>query len=75
MRHCEKSHAVLESFAPKIKAQSTMAPQMLVALARSLAAPEQIVLRCEEEEMVRSVVSCFNGIASIFFQYGGAGVE
>ena len=52
MRHCAKKRCgALESFAPKIKAQSTMAPQMLVALARSLAAPEQIVLRCAEEEM------------------------
>jgi uncharacterized protein YyaL (SSP411 family) len=47
----KKAMRSLESFAPKIKAQSTMAPQMLVALARSLAAPEQIVLRCAEEEM------------------------
>jgi hypothetical protein len=47
----KKAMRSLESLAPKIKAQSTMAPQMLVALARSLAAPEQIVLRCEEEEM------------------------
>jgi uncharacterized protein YyaL (SSP411 family) len=39
----------LESFAPKIKAQPTMAPQMLAALGRSLAAPEQIVLRCDTE--------------------------
>jgi uncharacterized protein len=45
----EKAMRSLESFAPKIKAQPTMAPQMLAALGRSLAAPEQIVLRCDTE--------------------------
>jgi uncharacterized protein len=46
----EKAARSLHSFAPKIKAQPVMAPQMLVALARSLAAPEQIVLRCADAE-------------------------
>ena len=35
----------LTSFAPKLKAQPTMAPQMLVALSRFLAKPEQTVIR------------------------------
>ncbi|MBV9611223.1 MAG: thioredoxin domain-containing protein [Acidobacteriaceae bacterium] len=38
----------LRSFAPKMDAQPSMAPQMLVALGRWLAAPEQIVIRCAE---------------------------
>lgn len=38
----------LAAFAPKAKSQPTMAPQMLVALGRRLAAPEQIVIRCPE---------------------------
>jgi uncharacterized protein YyaL (SSP411 family) len=38
----------LQAFAPKIRAQPTIAPQMLVALGRSLAEPEQIVFRCDE---------------------------
>jgi uncharacterized protein YyaL (SSP411 family) len=41
----------IQSFVPKIQAQPTMAPQMLVALGRSFAAPEQIVLRYQGEEM------------------------
>jgi uncharacterized protein YyaL (SSP411 family) len=45
----EKAMRSLHSFAPKIKAQPTMAPQMLVALGRSLTAPEQVVLRCAGE--------------------------
>ncbi|MBV8551025.1 MAG: thioredoxin domain-containing protein [Acidobacteriaceae bacterium] len=36
----------LRAFAPKIKAQPPIAPQMLVAVGRSLAEPEQIVVRC-----------------------------
>jgi uncharacterized protein len=36
----------LRSFTPKLKAQPTIAPQMLVALGRSLAEPEQVVIRC-----------------------------
>ncbi|MBV9404571.1 MAG: thioredoxin domain-containing protein [Acidobacteriaceae bacterium] len=38
----------LRSFAPKLELQPTMAPQMLVALGRWLAAPEQIIIRCAE---------------------------
>jgi hypothetical protein len=46
----EKAMRSLHSFAPKLKAQPTMAPQMLVALGRSLTAPKQIVLRCADVE-------------------------
>jgi uncharacterized protein len=47
----------LRSFAPKIKAQPTIAPQMLVALARLLSEPHQVVIRCaqvnaEAEELI-----------------------
>ena len=38
----------LTVFAPKIKAQPAIAPQMLVALGRWLAQPEQVVIRCSE---------------------------
>jgi uncharacterized protein len=38
----------LKVFAPKMKSQPTMAPQMAVALGRSLAEPEQVVIRCSE---------------------------
>ena len=38
----------LKAFAPKIKAQAAIAPQLLVALGRSLAVPEQTVFRCAE---------------------------
>jgi uncharacterized protein len=40
----------LSAFAPKIQAQPTIAPQMLVALGRSLAEPEQVIIRCAEFE-------------------------
>jgi uncharacterized protein len=36
----------LRGFAPKLRAQPTIAPQMLVAVGRSLAETEQIVIRC-----------------------------
>ncbi len=38
----------LRWFAPKMKAQPTMAPQMMVALGRWLAEPSQVVIRCAE---------------------------
>lgn len=44
-RRAERS---LASFAPKLKAQPTMAPQMLVAMARSFVEPAQVILRCAE---------------------------
>jgi len=46
----DKAARSLRAFTPKIKAQPVMAPQMLVALGRSLTAPEQIVLRCADAE-------------------------
>ncbi len=42
----ERAWKSLRSFAPKLKAQPTMAPQMLVALGRTLVEPEQIIVRC-----------------------------
>jgi len=47
----ETAVRAMRSFVAKIQAQPTMAPQMLVALGRSLAAPEQIVVRYEGGEM------------------------
>ncbi len=44
-RNAERS---LQAFVPKIKAQPTIAPQMLVALGRWLSEPEQVVIRCEQ---------------------------
>jgi len=44
----EKAQRSLLWFAPKINAQPTIAPQMLVALGRSIAEPEQVVLRYAE---------------------------
>jgi uncharacterized protein len=38
----------LRAFAPKIGAQPTIAPQMLVAAGRWLAEPEQVIVRCAE---------------------------
>ncbi len=43
-----RAQRALRSCAPKLQAQPTMAPQMLVALGRSLAQSEQIVIRCAE---------------------------
>ena len=44
-RRAERS---LRAFVPKLKAQPSIAPQMLVAVGRWLAEPEQVVIRCEE---------------------------
>jgi uncharacterized protein YyaL (SSP411 family) len=44
-RRAERS---LRAFTPKLEAQPTMAPQMLVAANRWLAVPEQVVIRCGE---------------------------
>jgi uncharacterized protein len=38
----------IRAFAPKIRAQPTIAPQMSVAMGRWLAEPEQVVIRCAE---------------------------
>ncbi|MBV9938299.1 MAG: thioredoxin domain-containing protein [Acidobacteriaceae bacterium] len=43
-----RGERALCSFASKLQAQPTMAPQMIVALGRWLAQPEQIVIRCAE---------------------------
>ncbi len=53
----QRAERSLRAFAPKIKAQPTIAPQMLVALGRWLAEPEQVVIRCGEidDEVVRLV--------------------
>ncbi len=37
----------LRAFAPKLKSQPAIAPQMLVALGRSLAEPQQVIIRSE----------------------------
>ncbi len=44
----QRAERSLRAFAPKIKMQPTIAPQMLVALGRWLAAPEQVAIRCAE---------------------------
>jgi hypothetical protein len=38
----------LKAFAPKLKAQPTIAPQMLVAVGRWLSESEQTIIRCAE---------------------------
>jgi hypothetical protein len=48
----------LRAFAPKLKDQPAIAPQMLVAVGRSLAEPEQVIIRCEcVDEHVRELVT------------------
>jgi hypothetical protein len=42
----ERADRSLRSFAPKIKIQPTIAPQMLAALGRWLTEPEQVIIRC-----------------------------
>jgi hypothetical protein len=44
----ERPEKCLRWVAPKLQAQPTMAPQMLVALGRWLSEPEQVVIRCAE---------------------------
>jgi hypothetical protein len=47
----------LQAFAPKIKAQPTIAPQMLVAVNRWLSEPAQVVIRCPQiDQEVRSLL-------------------
>jgi len=43
----ERADRSLRAFAPKLKAQPTIAPQMLVALAKWLTEPQQVIIRCE----------------------------
>lgn len=48
----------LRIFAPKLKAQPATAPQMLVAVGRSLAEPQQVIIRCAAvDEHVRELVT------------------
>jgi uncharacterized protein YyaL (SSP411 family) len=44
----DRAEKSLRWVAPKLQAQPTMAPQMLVALGRWLSEPEQVVIRCAE---------------------------
>jgi uncharacterized protein len=44
----DRAEKCLRWVAPKLEAQPTMAPQMLVALGRWLSEPEQVVIRCAE---------------------------
>ena len=46
----ERATRSLHAFAPKLKAQPSMAPQMMVALARWLSEPEQVIIRCAETD-------------------------
>ena len=56
----ERATKSLQAFAPKLKAQPTMAPQMMVALARWLSEPEQTIVRCAvlDEECRKIVADC-----------------
>jgi uncharacterized protein len=48
----------LRAFAPKVRAQPTMAPQMLVAMGGWLGEPEQVVIRCSEiDDDVQKIVA------------------
>jgi uncharacterized protein YyaL (SSP411 family) len=44
----DRAEKSLRWVAPRLQAQPTMAPQMLVALGRWLSEPEQVVIRCAE---------------------------
>lgn len=44
----DRAEKALSAFAPKLRAQPTMAPQMAVALGRWLTEPEQIIVRFDE---------------------------
>ncbi len=48
----------LSAFAPRLRAQPTIAPQMAAALGRWLAQPEQVILRCtKKSESVNQIVA------------------
>ncbi len=47
----EEATRSLSVFAPKFEAQPSMAPQMAVAIGRSGAEPEQIVIRCSAQSL------------------------
>lgn len=54
-RRAERS---LQAFVPKIRAQPTIAPQMLVAVGRWLSEPEQVIIRCEElDSEIRAIIT------------------
>ncbi|MBV9499633.1 MAG: thioredoxin domain-containing protein [Acidobacteriaceae bacterium] len=60
----------LAVFAPKLKAQPTMAPQMLVAIGRRLSEPNQTVVRCEHvdsqvERILAEARKAFNPYALV----------
>jgi uncharacterized protein YyaL (SSP411 family) len=44
----DRAEKCLRWVAPKLEAQPTMAPQMLVALGRWLSEPDQVVIRCAD---------------------------
>ncbi|HEX4769401.1 MAG TPA: thioredoxin domain-containing protein [Bryobacteraceae bacterium] len=44
----ERAERSLQSFGPKLQAQPSIAPQMLVAVGRFLAEPAQTIVRCRE---------------------------
>jgi uncharacterized protein YyaL (SSP411 family) len=45
----DRAEKALYAFAPTLRAQPTMAPQMCVALGRWLTEPEQIIVRCDQK--------------------------
>jgi len=51
----ESAGKTLRFMAPRITAQPTMAPQLLIALGRDLTPPEQVVIRCADEADARAV--------------------
>ena len=60
-----RADASLRSFAPKLKAQPTIAPQMVAALGRALVEPEQAIIRCGEidAEAETLIAGLANGFA------------
>jgi uncharacterized protein len=68
--YAESAERSLRSFAPKLKAQSAIAPQMMCAVGRYLSEPEQVVIRCERpdadaREILRQEWSRFRPYASV----------
>ena len=61
----DRAEKCLRWVAPKLEAQPTMAPQMLVAIGRWLSEPEQIVIRCSE--ITPEVETLLIGAASEIF--------
>ncbi len=53
----DRAERALRWFAPKLRSQPTVAPQMAVALGRFLAIPEQTIVRCEVlDEIVGTIL-------------------